>query len=166
MNNVQTDYNPTSYYIVPVCVFLCVCLQIFFTEPLDSGLAAIHLFLLDQWQSPQAAWHRPPVVLLSGWCGNRVVARSRASSSTLYWAAYNSPRLISARSVSWQLDLILPGPISGRTKSFFYYLIRLQMDVIAPVSHSIASEESQGLVMEPTDSSLCNHRNSRWPRNL
>ncbi|XP_040029726.2 putative phospholipid-transporting ATPase IA isoform X2 [Gasterosteus aculeatus] len=33
------------------------------------------------------------------------------------------------------------------------------MDVIAPVSHSIASEESQGLVMEPTDSSLCNHRN-------
>lgn len=38
----------------------------------------------------------PPLLLLNESCGSLALARSRASSSTLYWPAYNSLRLISA----------------------------------------------------------------------
>lgn len=63
----------------------------------------------------------PTRVLLNESCGSLVVARSRASSSTLYWPAYNSLRLISACLVSQLLDWALSGPVSGRTKSLFTF---------------------------------------------
>lgn len=65
----------------------------------------------------------PPLVLLNESCGSLVVARSRASSCTLYWQAYNSLRLISACSVSQQLDRTPSGPISGRTKKSLCYIL-------------------------------------------
>lgn len=67
----------------------------------------------------------PTLVLLNELCGSPALARSRASSSRLYWPAYNSLRLISACSVSQQLDWTLPRTYFWRKKKPFYILICL-----------------------------------------
>lgn len=75
----------------------------------------------------------PTPVLLNELFGSLALARSGASSSTLYWPPHNSHRVISACLGSHQLDWTLPGPLSGRTKSLsrFWFSFRWILSLLS-----------------------------------
>lgn len=104
----------------------------------------------------------PTLGLLNGLCGSLVAARSRASSSTLYWPAYNSLRLISVCSLSWWLAWTLLGPVSGKTKYLFMFSFTPRW---MPYPHGLIHRPFlETLVIKLTESSVCYHSKGRPKR--